>query len=229
MPISQTVQLVVRRISYRISAWRLAKRHPNPYATHLPVLIGLSRLFRVERVVEFGSGENSTLIFLNKQIFPHVMFLQSFENDVKWLDAISSKTATDPRIQMHAVDRDMYCAAAESNIENYDLVFIDDSFSIEQRSKTIHAVALQHPKQGIVLVHDSEVIAYQNAAQLFKNRFYFTGFNPNTGLFWNEKSIKRRSLSQLNSLIRANATQIDPGDVLAWRALFLNHLPSQSQ
>ena len=47
----------------------LPPRAENAYATHIPVLVGLGSIRRIERVLEFGCGHYSTKTFLRRSVF----------------------------------------------------------------------------------------------------------------------------------------------------------------
>ena len=75
----------------------------NDYATHIPILIGLSRLRQIRHVLEFGCGHYSTLTFLNRSAFPHLEQLHSVENDDAWAATIQ-EAASDSRWKLQLVN-----------------------------------------------------------------------------------------------------------------------------
>src|ERR1700733_10542279 len=79
---------------------RLARRDPTPYASHLPILMGVSDLVRAGKVVEFGSGEISTVSFIDRRSFPHLKVLRSFENDRDWHAKVVELVSSDPRAEV---------------------------------------------------------------------------------------------------------------------------------
>lgn len=204
--------------------WKLAKRHSNPYATHLPILVGIGHLFTIKNIIEFGCGENSTLIFLNKTIYPQLEAILSLENDPVWLEKIRLKANADSRISMKLVRGEMHIVVTDHQVDSYDLIFIDDSLSIAQRSQTIKAIALQAPSRSMVIIHDYEQRAYQEAARTFKNRFNFTAFNPNTGIVWNDQKIDKKRLVALNRLLKSNALQVQPDNIAFWKSIIHSKL-----
>jgi predicted O-methyltransferase YrrM len=66
----------------------------NDYATHVPILIGLARMREIKNVLEFGCGHYSTLTFLNRAAFPHLVKLHSIENDSSWSETIRELPGT---------------------------------------------------------------------------------------------------------------------------------------
>lgn len=194
----------------------VAERADNPYSTHLPILIGIARLTKVQRVLELGSGEYSSLIFLNLSVFPDLVTIDSFENDRAWADKIADLTKDDSRIHLQFVDKPMSTVVTNLNLNNYDVVFIDDSITGDQRAATIREVSRRCHTSTIVIIHDFEYPDYRRASRPFLHRFAFTAFNPNTGLLWNEASIKKKHLRELNRLIQRNSNYLQPEDCAGW-------------
>src|SRR5450759_2469319 len=81
----------------------LASRAPRSefaYATHVPYLTGIAKLAEVRRVVEFGCGEYSTLTFLDREVFPALERLDSFEDDPQWIEKVRVMAAGDKRMRL---------------------------------------------------------------------------------------------------------------------------------
>jgi len=57
----------------------------QPYATHIPVLVGVAAACLPDRLVEFGSGDFSTLTFLDETVFPSLLSIESYENNPQWM------------------------------------------------------------------------------------------------------------------------------------------------
>src|SRR4051812_48590531 len=77
----------------------VAHYHPLaavPASSHLPILIGLARVFQLRQVLEFGSGHFSTLCFLNRDLFPDLQRVQSFETDPEWKQRVEVQANGDP-------------------------------------------------------------------------------------------------------------------------------------
>lgn len=188
----------------------------NPFATHLPVLIGIARMSQVRRVLEFGCGLYSTLTFLDSSAFPELMVLDSFEDDIAWMDRIARMTNDDPRLDLRLVDKPICSLIAEIQFKNYDLVFVDNSAIFEERAATIREISYRCVRSNIIVVHDYEMRIYQDAASIFPNRFTFKAFSPNTGILWNEASLGKHQLRKLNGLIRKYSRNIKPDDRDHW-------------
>lgn len=204
------LQLAARTI------YKPVPRAANPYTTHVPVLIGLARILIVNRVIECGCGEYSTLTFLNRSAFPRVVKLLSLENNAEWLDRVAGKVSGDPRLEILGVNGQMSSAASAIEIDGYDLVFIDDSNSASERAATIREIAAKRAGSALIVIHDYETPEYRLAARSFKNRFTFNCLNPNTGVLWNDASINKSELRSLNKLIKRHSKQIQPSDVDGW-------------
>jgi len=197
-----------------------AGRAANPYATHVPVLVGLARVLNVERVIECGCGEYSTLTFLNRSAFPKLVDLLSLENDREWFDNIAGRVGGDTRLEMVYVNGPMSLAASNIEIGGYDLVFLDDSMNLSERAATIKEVAAKRADSTVVVIHDYELAEYQRAAAAFTHRFKFDCLNPNTGVLWNNAPVAKPELRALNKLIKRHASRLQPSDVDGWaRAL----------
>jgi predicted O-methyltransferase YrrM len=116
----------------------------NPYSSHLQVLTAMLNTHKPKRVLEYGSGEYSTPLFLSR---PHVEALTVVESDFEW------------RRKLPEDDRMTVLVEGFANPRNYDLVFIDDGVNADQRCRTIRDVLSRpHP---VVVIHDADVPAYR--------------------------------------------------------------------
>ena len=193
------------------------RRQPsNAFATHLPVLVGIARLFSIRKVLELGCGKYSTPTFLDRNIFPDLEILHSIETESGWADQIAASVKADPRATVTSVSKPMSAAVSGIRFEDYDLVFIDDSATYEERAETIRSVAQQSTQAKLTVIHDYECALYQEAAAAFANRFAFTALVPHTGLVWNKFSVEAGNLRALNRLIKKHARRIPPEDTSNW-------------
>jgi hypothetical protein len=196
-----------------------APRAEKDYATHVPILVGLSNAVVIKRVLELGCGEFSTLTFLNRFVFPDLVKLDTFENNRFWLDRVSALTAEDSRVTTNYADGDIETVAQDLNVDEYDLIFIDDSTSADQRARTIAEIASKKCK-ALVVIHDFEVQEYQKAAGPFEHRFIFKALNPMTGIVWNDNQSRMKSLKRIHGLLKRFARSIEPDDVEGWARVF---------
>jgi predicted O-methyltransferase YrrM len=194
-------------------------RAKKDYATHVPVLIGLASSLPIKRVLELGCGEFSTLTFLNRSVFRELELLDSYENDRSWLQRISELTANDSRVRTHYAEGEMARAIRDLSLDVYDLIFIDDSTSAQQRAMTIEEIAARRCK-SLVVIHDFEVQEYQKAASAFEHCFTFKAYNPMTGVVWNGDQARGNSMKQINGLLKRSARALEPDDVAAWTRVF---------
>lgn len=193
----------------------LAKRATNPYTTHIPILVAIGSLIDIEYALELGCGEYSTLTFLNKTVFPRLESLHSIENDSLWADKISTLAASDRRLQINLIDSAIKAAIDKSLVREKDLIFIDDSLTIQERSATIKEVSKFVESSTIVIIHDYENKDYRDSATRFANSFRFTAFNPNTGVLWNNSTLSKKVLGKLNNLFKRNQN-VELSNSLLW-------------
>lgn len=194
----------------------LPPRARNDYATHVPVLIGLAGLRQVERVLELGCGNYSTKAFLNHAAFPHLKELRSLENDPLWARTMSREVANDSRCTIAFTSGPMANAVSTLDLDYFDLIFVDDSASSDQRTATIKTLSGLQPKNPWLVIHDYEFSDYQRAASNFVHRFIFDAYNPATGLVFNLKNERQADLRQLNHRLKVNRQLLDPDDVAGW-------------
>jgi hypothetical protein len=192
----------------------LPPRAQNAYATHIPVLIGLAAIRRIERVLEFGCGNYSTHTFLQRSVFTDLKALQSVENDLAWAEKISATVKDDPRCDVTVVSGQMCDAVPTFDLEGFDLILVDDSTNAENRAATIRRLAGLRPMHPWIAIHDYEVEEYRRASIGFKQRFAFKAYNPHTGLVSN--SAFPTALQTLDHRLRSNSSRFAPDDAERW-------------
>ena len=198
----------------------LPQRAANPFATHLPVLLGLGRLFDIRRVLELGAGEYSTMTFLDRDIFPNVGEVRSLETDQVWRDSVATMAGGDERLCITVTGGSMRDAVVELDLSEFDLIFIDDSLNAADRSATIRQVAEMCGDRSLIAIHDFEVPEYRAAASSFVNRFVCTGLNPQTGLVWQRANIDVQTLKRLNEVLKKHADELEPNNLEGWSTVF---------
>lgn len=204
-------------------------RARNDYATHLPILVGLGRSVTVRSVLELGCGKYSTLTFLNRDVFPDLQLLHSYETDPVWAATIRASTDTDSRSTLNLVDGLIADSLAHTNLEDYDLIFVDDSENADDRTKTIRRLVERRPRQPIIVLHDFEVPVYAKMAKSFRHRYPFRVFNPETGILWEDPPRNRNSFKQIDNVLREYARKLQPDDVPGWVEVFASALPSNGK
>lgn len=173
------------------------------YATHLPILIAISKVCDIRRVLELGSGAYSTALYLDKAIFPNLVSLVSLENDPEWADTVLTTTGSDSRLDLRLVSA--IPPAIPDSLDEYDLIFVDDSRSSAERSATIREVVRRRPA-GLVAIHDFEQRSYRRAASSLRHRFVFGSFTPQVGVVWSTTNVNRSALVRARRLVDSNAS-----------------------
>jgi hypothetical protein len=183
---TQGVRLI-RVFRGRYNKWvGVVKRSDQPYQSHVPVLLAIARVLKPRSVAELGMGDYSTTLFLDRNLFPTVERLSSFEDDEEWFAKIEQKFRDDTRFEPHLVPSPMWKTALKLPAKQFDLIFIDDSDEIG-RMKTILALRLTKgiTRGPVTLVHDVELPLLRLATLAFPKRKYFRGLSPQTGaLCW---------------------------------------------
>lgn len=194
-------------------------RSINDYATHLPVLIGIGRRRRITAVLELGCGHYSTRTFLNQKVFPDLNVLDSYETDDSWATALEDVT-NDCRAKIHLVPAPVADVIESIDLHTYDLIFVDDSTSEQDRVATILALSQRKPPDSLVVIHDFEVQSYFDAARPFRHRYAIKSFNPETGVLWQNGAELRDVLKEIDSVIKGHAGHLQPDDLDAWLHAF---------
>jgi len=195
-------------------------RAKKDYATHIPALIGLARWKQIRSVLELGSGLYSTATFLNKTSFPDLQVLDSFETDSGWADTMKAVISGDPRASLKVAGGTMAAALSDFQLNNYDLIFIDDSVSAEDRARTILAVHERNPGNSLVVIHDFEVSQYRNVARCFHHRYAFRAFNPETGVAWQNGIATSDAFKKIDAVMKRHADRLEPDDLEGWISAF---------
>jgi hypothetical protein len=211
-------QRSTRRLARQVvdSARGVRRRDAMPYATHLPVLIALARVRRIETVLEFGAGRFSTGLFLNRAAFPDVVEVTTYEDNAEWADRVVNEAAGDARLTVLTVPSVPTCVP--ETIAGFDLVFIDDSLSATARSGTVRSVADRRPLRSLVAIHDFELRELATAARSFDHVYRFRTFTPQVGIAWFGEAVTRRSLTKAQSSIARHRTTLPVADAARWAA-----------
>jgi len=201
------------------------KRATVPAASHLPVLLALGTIFPIRRILEFGTGHFSTLAFLNPVIFPHVERVLSFETDTVWKDRVTEQANDDKRLEIRLVDSEVHKTAATCDFSGFDLVFVDNGPTGDERVATIREVANRCDESNLVVVHDFENLPYQQAAAGLPHSFCFDAHCPHTGVLWKGGRIDRAArgkLKHMNKQIALHAQRLEPNEIEAWKGIIEN-------
>ena len=72
----------------------------------------------------------------------------------------------------------------------------------------------------MVVIHDFEVQAYRDAADVFQHQFTFKALNPQTGIVWNHERELTKAFRNAASVIKRFVKKIEPDDVRGWMKAF---------
>ncbi len=219
---------IVRRANQELQdCWKLLKwrlynvgRHPKPFATHLPILVGLPGLRPIRKVVEFGSGPFSTGAFLESNIYPELITLESYDDDPIWFDRVQSGHIGQQKLSLTLVEGPVSAAVEDASLDDADLIFVDDSKTRDARSATIEAACERLPDGAWLVIHDFEIGQYQTASRSAAYRYIFTTFKPHVGVLWNTPYDHAPPLKRLERMIRRKRRKIPIDDMHAWHEYF---------
>jgi len=192
----------------------------SPFATHLPVLIGLSFAVRLRRVLELGAGVYSTRLFLNRAVFPTLEVLHSYENHHYWYNQVLPSVQQAPRATLTMCEGPMSTAVSSMSLEDYDLILIDDSQTLQERCHTIQAVATSSKMIKLCVIHDYNNKEYRHAAKRFSCRFRLDALHPETGVCWRDGELTRAQLVGINNCLARHARSTAAGAIEEWLAAF---------
>jgi hypothetical protein len=209
----QAVKLYDRSIN-------LAPRSEEPYATHVPVLVGIAAAFKPNVLVEFGSGMFSTLSFLDRIAFPSLKAVRSYENNQQWFDQMRQRLPSNAGVDLEFVEGQMYRAVDRATTSAAAMIFIDDSVSAEERAHTVQEVARRCGPEPLVVMHDHDLLKLRLATHKFEHRIAFETYNPQTSVMWHGHPERRPVVEEVVRIIRQNATNILLSDVRAWTEVF---------
>lgn len=197
----------------------LAEREATPYASHLPILLGLQRARPLRSVLELGAGDFSTGTFLDRACFPDLVRLTSVEVNPEWRAKVESSFGADPRLDLLGAGSSTTREAISAvDLEAYDLVFIDDSDRATERAASIAAVVAATPRHPFLVIHDFEVPEYRRATAALDHVFLFSCFNPMTGVGWNGDGLRAQELEALARRIVGHRRELAVDDPQGWVA-----------
>lgn len=200
---------------------------PSSYS-HVPIITLLPLLLPIKRVLECGSGVISTPIFCDKTIYPDMEQFDSLENgSLNYANRTCAAMGDHLFIhKLHYTPGKMAEIINDYDINQYDLILIDDSDSVEARSQTIFNITSRahHP---ILLIHDFEQPSYHHAVQLDFQKFIFDDFEPHTGVFWKQSALVSNEYALLEALAARKAGILKEfsnylGAADLWRRYFLS-------
>jgi hypothetical protein len=201
-------------------AFGIVAQSEQPFATHIPVLVGVAAACLPQRLVEFGSGNFSTLAFLDEAVFPSLVHVESYENNLYWMQQMEAKLAGNPRVTCHFFEGRMRGAVSGANLAAADLIFMDDSPSGWERSHTLIEVARTCGERPTTIVHDYELPTLRLACLKFDHRFAFATFTPQCCAVWNGNPQRKTLLDGVAKRLEDNASRLNVTDTRAWAEAF---------
>lgn len=211
---------ILQKISNILKSGTLIPISSDPYSTHMPALVALGVIFKPRQILEYGSGINSTRLFLNNKAFPELSTLKSFENYPEWYKTVSDVVGNDSRIIYKLVEGQMSNHVFLDDVKDADLIFIDDSYHASDRAATIAAVLKCNP--NLCVIHDFENFPYRRAASRYSQSFRLKSLLPNTGIIGSNLDIKL--MHKIDNIINLNKSIIKNDDILNWRHIFESNL-----
>lgn len=203
---------------------RLAKRSSEPYATHVPVLVGVAAACKPESIIEFGSGTFSTMSFLDETAFPWTRRVDSYENNRQWFDQVREKLPPSMRVSLHFAEGEMYKAVDAVNACAADMIFVDDSPTDRARVRTLEGLARSCGTRPVVVLHDYDLWRLRLATRRFEHRISIDTFNPQCCIMWQGHPERRQRLQRVGRIIRECGATIALIDVRAWAGAFSREL-----
>lgn len=166
----------------------------SDFATHLSVLRAIPQYLEIRRVLEFGGGDYSTSLFLDRDIYSGLEHLRTVETNLAWLVYLKT-SQDDTRFTISN------CAGWESiDVNQYDLIFIDDGETIRERVRTIECVVALHPSCPVV-IHDFEQPAYRKAALAgMPYAIEFTRRTPTTAICYGDNAQPKSAFAKLDAV-----------------------------
>lgn len=204
---------VVSFLKHKTVSSYFVKKHAMPYTTHLAVLMGVAKAKKPKKVLELGSGLNSTPYFGDSSCFPTVQQVISYEDDPAWYENVSKAVKSKGKIDLRFVISipENVCLLVSNE---YEMIFIDDSTSAEQRQKTIAGTLRCASPEAIIVVHDFENRNYQNTVRLPWKSVVYSSWKPFTGVIYQNKNLDT-PLAKLKKLIETNLS-VSPQDTKQW-------------
>ena len=203
---------------------RLAERSKEPYATHVPILVGVAAAFKPKSIIEFGSGAFSTVSFLDEAAYPSIRIVDSYENNRDWFDQMRQKLPSSKRVNLHFVEGEMYKAVSTAKPSAADLIFIDDSPTAKARVPTVEEVARSCGTQPLVVLHDNDLRVLRRATRKFEHRISISTFNPQCSVMWHGHPERAAILRRVAGIIRDHGASIPVTDFREWAKVFSQEL-----
>lgn len=144
-------------------------------ASHIPVLTLIPKIYHITKILEIGSGQLSTPLFLNREIYPDLKELISVEEDSDWFVKMAKLVGGDNRLEL--------TPSIPCSLYHYDMIFVDGPQVAERRARVIRYV-MKEVIKPLIVVHDIEVKNYRKQINKDFNNFEFNFVkSPMTGVY----------------------------------------------
>jgi hypothetical protein len=174
----------------------------------------------VRTVLELGAGRYSTPAFLDRRAFPEVQRVVSVEQDSYWAEEVRALVGTDPRHELRVIRESTVSALGEIRVSDYDLVLVDDSRTVLERSGTVKRVTEGIGNSTVVVVHDFQERAYQEVVAPGAQTAMVAIHYPVTGVVWSGYAMEADAIARVTSVIRSHAMRVVPQDLEGWVDVF---------
>lgn len=158
--------------------------------SHVPVLValGCERQPAIRRVLELGAGVFSREAIMSLAVFPFLERYDILENGEEWYyhnvrHEMEVSQTTRSCATLHYAQIPMVEFVQRFDLEAYDLIFIDDSVTVDARVATIEYVT-SVARSPILAIHDFEDGAYRYAVRGSRRVSVFDHAEPHTAVLW---------------------------------------------
>ena len=159
------------------------------------------------------------MAFTKKSIFNFEKII-SYENYPEWYEKVKIHFNDIPEVDFRYHEGEMCEAVKSDEVIDSDIVFIDDSYSVNARSKTIRAVGACNP--SLCVVHDFENFKYRYSAFLTTRYYRFKSLLPNVGVFGIDLNISE--CKKIDNLILNGKEFLENNDLNGWSEYFDKHI-----
>lgn len=151
----------------------MAVKSPNDgeavtWGSHQPALRAIAQFLPIRSVIEFGAGFYSTPLFLDREAFPLLESLVTFENEWDWANSLRTN---DPRHTMVITTTKRFIP--HSTGMRADFVFIDSADAGGRVELMPHALTIA----PLFAIHDCQVIPPWASELDHLGAKYVRGFN----------------------------------------------------
>ncbi len=157
----------------------------NGSSSHLAVLWAIPQLITVSNVLELGYGNLSTRMFLDKNVYPNLEKIDSYENNFTYAENVGIK---DDRLNLHVALNNMSSIVENIDLSGYNLCLVDDSTTVEERCDTIRVITNRCPDNLLIVIHDFEHHQYNNACNSMLEEGRIDAILPHTGILWHKNN-----------------------------------------